>query len=256
MFRNLRTVPKAVLLVVPLVVMLGMGQAFLSGRRSDGESFNTQTTLSFVNDTGLTMDGIQIEFRAEPSLVLKNIVGIQPFKSATPVLRSNVIHFSNGRVEPNQSVQIVLRGGAFGLGIRDFQWVRQGALIASKSRQVEVRVQTVSDHTISVADSDHAEEAATSVRFTIDARLGRVYVTQGVNITQGALLAVRDQPRYEQLLKEIARAKPNQRLEAELARLEVRSPTAGLVRELAYEISDELLKVEIKLLPAQPAVVR
>jgi len=177
------------------------------------------------------------------------------------VLRSNVIHFSNGRVEPNQKVQIVLRGELLGLSVRDFQWVRQGTLIAGKSRQVEVRVRTVSDHTVSVDQADHAEEALTVVRFTIDARLGRVYVTQGMNITEGALLAVRDQPRYERLLNELAQARPSQqrRLEAERAPLEVRSPTAGLVRELTYELSNELVKVELKLLPiqtTQPAVVR
>jgi len=263
MLRKLRIAVRGMLVAVPLVAMLGMGQALLSGGHRANEELNAgaQLTLTFTNDTGLIMDGMQIEFRAEPSTVLQNIISIQPFKSATPVLRSNVIHFSNGRVEPNQKVQIVLRGELLGLSVRDFQWVRQGTLIAGKSRQVEVRVRTVSDHTVSVDQADHAEEALTVVRFTIDARLGRVYVTQGMNITEGALLAVRDQPRYERLLNELAQARPSQqrRLEAERAPLEVRSPTAGLVRELTYELSNELVKVELKLLPiqtTQPAVVR
>ncbi len=263
MLRKLRIAVRGMLVAVPLVAMLGMGQAFLSGGRGADTEFKAgaQLTLTFTNDTGLIMEGMQIEFRAEPSTVLQNIISIQPFKSATPVLRSNVIHFSNGRVEPNQKVQIVLRGEALGLSVKDFQWVRQGTLIAGKSRQVEVRVQTVSDHTVSVDQADQSEEALALVRFTIDARLGRVYVTQGANITEGALLAVRDQSRYEQLLNEIAQVRPAQRkrLEAGLAQLEIRSPTAGLVRELAYEISNELVKVELKLLPiqtTQPTVVR
>ena len=263
MLRKLRIAVRGMLVAVPLVAMLGMGQAFLSGGRGANEELNAraQLTLTFTNDTGLVMEGMQIEFRAEPSEVLQNIIGIQPFKSATPAMVGNVIYFSNGRVEPNQKVQIVLRGEALGLSVKDFQWVRQGTLIAGKSRKVEVRVQTVSDHTVSVDASDHAEEALTLVRFTIDARLGRVYVTQGMNITEGALLAVRDQPRYERLLNEIAQASPNQqrRLEAERTQLEVRSPATGLVRELAYEISDGSVKVELKLLPiltTQPTMLR
>jgi multidrug resistance efflux pump len=70
-------------------------------------------------------------------------------------------------------------------------------------------------------------------------------------VAEGALLAIKDQVRFEQLMNEIARAKnlkEREKLQAELKKLEVRAPISGLVRELAFDVGEETTKVEAKLM--------
>jgi hypothetical protein len=207
-----------------------------------------QLTLTFTNDTGVEADGLQIEFKRVPA----GIQSVEPFKSTMAVLKSNVLVLTNGRVGPGEKVRLTVLADPVGLAVTDFQWIRQGVLIAGKSRQIEIEERVVNRETVLVDRTEKAPEPLlVSVRFELINGSSRLFVTQGMMVAEGALLAIKDQLRFEQLMSEIARAKnlkEREKLQAELKKLEVRAPISGLVRELAFDVGEETTKVEAKLM--------
>lgn len=242
-------------LALPVMALMAAGPIFVT-QSHHGDSVSAgiseqpgkQLTLTFTNDTGVEADGLQIEFKKIPT----GFVKIEPFKSTMSVLKSNVLVLTNGRVGPGEKVRLTVTADPIGLGVTDFQWIRQGVLIAGKSRQVEIEERVISRGTVSVDRTEkEPEPLLVSVRFEIVNGASRLFVTQGMMVAEGALLAIKDQIRFEQLMNEMARAKTlkdREKLQAELKKLEVRAPISGLVRELAFDIGEEITKVEAKLM--------
>lgn len=246
-------------LVLPAMMLIAAGPILISQPHTSSndltaagisEQAGKQLTLTFTNDTGVEADGLQIEFKK--ALTSMQFVKVEPFKSATPVLKSNVMIFTNGRVGAGEKARLTVMADQFGLTVTDFQWIRQGVLIAGKNRQIEIEERVVSREMVSVDHvTEEPEPLLVSVRFEMANGASRLFVTQGMMVTEGALLAIKDQIRLEQLMNDIARAKSlkeREKLQAELKKLEVRSPVSGLVRELAFDVSEETTKVEARLM--------
>ncbi len=242
-------------LVLPAMALMAAGPILVTQSHSDsvvsagiGEQPGKQLTLTFTNDTGVEADGLQIEFKKIPT----QFVRVEPFKSTMSVLKSNVLVLTNGRVGPGEKVRLTVTADPIGLAVTDFQWIRQGVLIAGKSRQIEIEERVITRETVSVARTEkEPEPLLVLVRFEIVNGASRLFVTQGMMVAEGALLAIKDQVRFEQLMGEIARAKAlkdREKLQAELKRLEVRAPISGLVRELAFDVGEEITRVEAKLM--------
>ncbi|MCX8103922.1 MAG: hypothetical protein N3E42_05780, partial [Candidatus Bipolaricaulota bacterium] len=215
---------------------------------SISEQVGTQLMLTFTNDTGVEADGLQIEFKKIPT----HLIRVEPFKNTMAVLKSNVLALTNGRVGPGEKARLTVTADPFGLVVTDFQWIRQGVLIAGKSRQVEIEERVVNREIVSVDRTEkEPEPLLVSVRFDLVNGASRLFITHGMMIAEGALLAIKDQMRFEQLMSEIARARnlrEREKLQAELKKLEVRAPISGLVRELAFDVGEETTKVEAKLM--------
>ncbi len=242
-------------LVLPAMALMAAGPILVNQSHSDtvvsagiGEQPGKQLTLTFTNDTGVEADGLQIEFKRIPTQFVK----VEPFKSTMSVLKSNVLVLTNGRVGPGEKVRLTVTADPFGLAVMDFQWIRQGVLIAGKSRQIEIEERVISRETVSVDRTEkEPEPLLVSVRFDLVNGASRLFITQGMMVAEGALLAIKDQTRFEQLMSEIARAKnlkDREKLQVELKKLEVRAPISGLVRELTFDVGEETTKVEAKLI--------
>ncbi len=252
-----KKIVRVMALALPVMALMAAGPILVNQSHSTStdtvsagvsSSPGKQLTLTFTNDTGVEADGLQIEFKKIPT----GFVKVEPFKSTLSVLRSNVIVFTNGRVGPGERARLTVAADPFGLAVADFQWVRQGVLIAGKSRQIEIEERVISRETVSVDRSEEEPEPLlVSVRFELTNGASRLFVTQGMMVAEGALLAIKDQIRLEQLMNEIARAKnvkDREKLQTELKKLEVRAPISGLVRELAFDVGEETTKVEVKLM--------
>jgi hypothetical protein len=246
-------------LVLPATMLIAAGPILISQPHTSnndlvaagmGEQAGRQLTLTFTNDTGVEADGLQIEFKK--ALTNMQFTKVEPFKSATPVLKSNVMIFTSGRVGAGEKARLTVTADPFRLAVTDFQWIRQGVLIAGKSRQIEIEERVISREmqTVDRATAE-PEPLLVSVRFEMANGASRLFVTQGMMVAEGALLAIKDQMRLEQLMNDIARAKnlkEREKLQAELKKLEVRSPISGLVRELAFDVGEETTKVEARLM--------
>lgn len=252
-----KKVVRMMALVLPAVALLAAGPILVNQSRSSdsssassGEQPGKHLTLTFTNDTGVEADGLQIEFKKAPAGI--QFVSVEPFKSTMAVLKSNVVVLTNGRVGPGEKVRLSVVGDPFGMAVADFQWIRQGVLIAGKTRQIEVEERVITRETVLVDRTEkEPEPLVVSVRFELVNGASRLFVTQGMMIAEGALLAIKDQVRLELLMNEIARAKnlkEREKLQAELKKLEVRAPISGLVRELSFDVGEETTKVEAKLL--------
>ncbi|MCS7198222.1 MAG: hypothetical protein NZ930_06050 [Candidatus Bipolaricaulota bacterium] len=242
-------------LALPAMALMAAGPILVTQSHSNdaipagiGEHPSKQLTLTFTNDTGVEADGLQIEFKKVPTQLVK----VEPFKSTMSVLKSNVLVLTNGRVGPGEKVRLTVTADPFELAVTDFQWIRQGVLIAGKSRQIELEERIITRETVSVDRTEREPEPLlVSVRFELVNGASRLFITQGMMVAEGALLAIKDQMRFEQLMGELARAKTlkeRERLQAELKKLEVRAPIGGLVRELAFDVGEETTKVEAKLM--------
>ncbi len=252
-----RKVLTSLAVVIPLTALLAAGPIITSRSSSDelvASGMHSQPgrelTFSFTNDTGVEADGLQVEFKKAPSGI--QFTKIEPFKSATPILKSNVLLFSNGRVRASEKARLTVVADAFGLTVKDYQWIRQGVLIAGSSRQVEIEERVVSREMVAVgAVSEEPEPTLVTVRFEMANGASRLFTTQGMMVAEGALLAIKDQGKFEHLLNEAARAKnvkERERLQLELKRLEVRSPISGLVHTLSFDVGEETTRVEAQLL--------
>ncbi len=246
-------------LVLPAMVLIAAGPILISqphtssndlGAAGLGAQAGKQLTLTFTNDTGVEADGLQVEFKK--ALLSRQFVKVEPFKSATPVLKSNVMIFTNGRVGAGEKARLTVTADQLGFTVTDFQWIRQGVLISGKSRQIEIEERVITRETVSVDRAEkEPEPLLVSVRFEMANGASRLFVTQGMMVAEGALLAIKDQIRLEQLMNDIARAKnlkEREKLQAELKKLEVRSPISGLVRELAFDVGEETTTVEARLM--------
>ncbi len=252
-----KKVVRMMALVLPAMALLAAGPILVnqshssdSVSASSGEQPGRHLTLTFTNDTGVEADGLQIEFKKAPAGI--QFVKVEPFKSTMAVLKSNVVVLTNGRVGPGEKARLSVVGDPFGMAVADFQWIRQGVLIAGKTRQIEVEERVITRETVLVDRTEkEPEPLVVSVRFELVNGASRLFVTQGMMIAEGALLAIKDQVRLELLMNEIARAKnlkEREKLQAELKKLEVRAPISGLVRELSFDVGEETTKVEAKLL--------
>jgi multidrug efflux pump subunit AcrA (membrane-fusion protein) len=244
-------------LALPVMALMAAGPILVTQSHSSdsvsagiSERPGKQLTLTFTNDTGVEVDGLQIEFKRVPAGIQS--VKVEPFKSTMAILKSNVLVLTNGRVGPGEKVRLTVLADPMGLAVTDFQWIRQGVLIAGKSRQIEIEERVINRETVSIDRTEKAPEPLlVSVRFELTNGLSRLFVTQGMMVAEGALLAIKDQVRFEQLMNEIARAKnlkEREKLQAELKKLEVRAPISGLVRELVFDVGEETTKVEAKLM--------
>lgn len=242
-------------LALPAMALMAAGPILVTHSHSNdaisagiGEHPSKQLTLTFTNDTGVEADGLQIEFKKIPTQLVK----VEPFKSTLSVLKSNVLVLTNGRVGPGEKARLTVTADPFGLAVTDFQWIRQGVLIAGKSRQIELEERIITRETVSVDRTEREPEPLlVSVRFELVNGASRLFMTQGMMVAEGSLLAIKDQMRFEQLMGELARAKTlkeRERLQAELKKLEVRAPISGLVRELTFDVGEETTKVEAKLM--------
>lgn len=252
-----KKVVRVLALALPAMALMAAGPLVVNQSHSLGtaavsagisEQPGKQLTLTFTNDTGVEADGLQIEFKKAPT----GFVKIEPFKSTLSVLKSNVLVLTNGRVGPGEKARLTLTADPLGLAVTDFQWIRQGTLIAGKSRQIEIEERVLSRETVLVDRAEQEPEPLlVSVRFELVNGASRLFITQGMMVAEGALLAIKDQVRLEQLMNEIARAKTlkdREKIQSELKRLEVRAPISGLVRELAFDVGEETTKVEAKLM--------
>ncbi len=250
-----KKIMRVLALALPAMALMAAGPIFVTQSHSTdtasagiSEQPGKQLTLTFTNDTGVEADGLQIEFKRIPT----HLVKIEPFKSTLSVLKSNVLVLTNGRVGPGEKVRLTVTADPFGLAVTDFQWIRQGVLIAGKSRQIEIEERVINRETVSVDRIEkEPEPLLVSVRFELTNGASRLFVTQGMMVAEGALLAIKDQVRFEQLMNEIARAKTlkdREKLQADLKKLEVRAPISGLVRELAFDVGEEITKVEARLI--------
>ncbi len=250
-----KKIMRVVALALPAMALMAAGPILVTQSHSAdtasagiSEQPGKQLILTFTNDTGVEADGLQIEFKKAPV----GFVKIEPFKNTLSVLKSNVLVLTNGRVGPGEKVRLTVTADQFGLVVTDFQWIRQGALISGKSRQIEIEERVITRETVSVDRVEkEPEPLLVSVRFELANGASRLFITQGMMVAEGALLAIKDQMRFEQLMNEIARAKTlkdREKLQAELKRLEVRAPISGLVRELAFDVGEESTRVEAKLM--------
>lgn len=252
-----KKIVRVMALALPVMALMAAGPILVNQSHSTStdavsarisEQPGKQLTLTFTNDTGVEADGLQIEFKKIPT----QLVSVAPFKSSMSVLKSNVLVLTNGRVGPGEKVRLTVTADPLGLAVTDFQWIRQGVLIAGKSRQVEIEERVITRETVSVDRTEkEPEPLLVSVRFELVNGSSRLFVTQGMMVAEGALLAIKDQMRFEHLMSEIARAKTlkdREKLHAELKKLEVRAPISGLVRELAFDVGEETTKVEAKLM--------
>jgi hypothetical protein len=244
-------------LVLPAMALMAAGPILVNQSHSTDsvsagvrEQAGKHLALTFTNDTGVEADGLQIEFKKVPMGIQS--VKVEPFKSTMAILKSNVLVLTNGRVGPGEKVRLTVLADPMGLAVTDFQWIRQGVLIAGKSRQIEIEERVINRETVLIDPTEkEPEPLLVSVRFELTNGLSRLFVTQGMMVAEGALLAIKDQVRFEQLMNEIARAKnlkEREKLQAELKKLEVRAPISGLVRELAFDVGEETTKVEAKLM--------
>ncbi|MFN4218547.1 MAG: hypothetical protein ACK4HB_04635 [Candidatus Bipolaricaulia bacterium] len=250
-----KKIVRVLALALPVMALMAAGPILVNQSHSAdtvsagiSEQPGKHLMLTFTNDTGVEADGLQIEFKKIPT----GFVKVEPFKSTLSVLKSNVLVLTNGRVGPGEKARLTVTADPFEFAVTDFQWIRQGVLIAGKSRQIEVEERVVNRETVSVDRAEkEPEPLLVSVRFELVNGASRLFVTQGMMVAEGALLAIKDQMRFEQLMNEIARAKnlkDREKLQAELKRLEVRAPISGLVRELAFDVGAETTKVEAKLM--------
>ncbi len=250
-----KKIVRVMALALPVMALMAAGPILVNQSHSDsavsagiGEQPGKQLTLTFTNDTGVEADGLQIEFKKIPT----HFVKVEPFKSTMSVLKSNLLVLTNGRVGPGEKVRLTVTADSMGIAVTDFQWVRQGVLIAGKSRQVELEERVITRETVSVDRTEkEPEPLLVSVRFELVNGSSRLFVTQGMMVAEGALLAIKDQVRFEQLMSEIARAKTlkdREKLQAELKKLEVRAPISGVVRALAFDVGEETTTVEAKLM--------
>nr|BAL54840.1 hypothetical protein HGMM_F21A08C23 [uncultured Acetothermia bacterium]BAL58580.1 hypothetical protein HGMM_OP2C130 [Candidatus Acetothermum autotrophicum] len=252
-----KKIVRVMALALPVMALMAAGPILVNQSHSTEsvsagirEQAGKQVTLTFTNDTGVEADGLQIEFKEAPQGV--QLVKVEPFKSTMAVLKSTVLVLTNGRVGPGERARLTVTASPFGVAITDFQWIRQGVLIAGKSRQIEIEERVISRETVSVDRREkEPEPLLVSVRFALVNGASRLFVTQGMMVAEGALLAIKDQIRFEHLMNEIARAKnlkDREKLQAELKKLEVRAPISGLVRELAFDVGEETTNVEAKLM--------
>jgi len=250
-----RRAVKGLAIALPVIFLLAAVPAIFPGARppqgDHGLKTGTQVSLRFTNDIGVEVCGLQVKFNLTPAEVLGQIEAVTPFKSLIPIIEGNVVYFSGGCLRPEE--QAVLRlASASAVSVIDYFWVREGVLIPGSS-PIEELVETVTLNKLPLL-KDQPEEPAVTVRFTLHSPpYGKLLVAQGDTVYENGLLAVKDQPRRDELLSQLASVRKEslrQRLEEEIAALEVRAPVSGLVQEMRVEMGDNVTTVTLKILQA------
>jgi hypothetical protein len=249
---------KVTAIVLPAVALLAVGPFLRTGAGNPDATSHTlgrQVSFTIDNDTGVEADALQIEFMGEVGNAQKNILSTSHFKNIVPVMKSNVLQLNQGRVLSGEKVTLTLLSNSYDLNVKDYQWVRQGVLIGGKSRLVEVVEQVTTKETVSV-DSVQQEHDLSLVPLTFELSNNAytLFAQKNGNIFTNGVIAIKDQIKFDQLMTDIARldakkAKERQKLEAELAKLQVKSPMTGTVKELSFEIKEETLKVTMQIQP-------
>jgi hypothetical protein len=153
-------------LALPVMALMAVGPILVTQSHSSDSVYagiserpGKQLTLTFTNDTGVEVDGLQIEFKRVPAGIQS--VKVEPFKSTMAILKSNVLVLTNGRVGPGEKVRLTVLADPMELAVTDFQWIRQGVLIAGKSRQIEIEERVINRETVLI--DRHRERARTTV---------------------------------------------------------------------------------------------
>ncbi len=248
-----RRVLKGLAIALPVIFLLAAAPAFFPGGRTtqggSGLEAGTQVSLMFINDTGVEVCGLQVKFDLSPAEVLGQIESVTPFKSTIPMIEGNVLYFSDSCLAPERQVELKL-AGASGIAVVDYIWVRDGVLIPGTS-PIEQLVQTVALNKLPLM-KEKPEEPSVLVRFGLhNPPYGKLLVAQGDTVYENGLIAIKDQPRRDELLSQLAdvrRDRKRLRLEEEIAELEVRAPVNGLIKELEVEMADSLTRVTLKIL--------
>lgn len=254
-----RALLKGLVIALPVIFLLAAAPAIFPGSRLPqdrgelGLQTGTQVTLRFNNDIGVEVCGLQVKFNLPPAEVLGQIKTVSPFKSAIPIIEGNVIYFSEGCVSPGARVELRLASPAT-LMVIDYFWVREGVLIPGSS-PIEQLVETVALNKLPLV-KEQPEESLVIVRFDLHTPpYGKLLIAQGDTIYENGLIAIKDQPRRDELLAQLAgvgvrKEALRQRLEAEITSLEVRAPVSGLVKEMQVEMGDTVTSVTLKVLQA------
>lgn len=248
-----RAILKGLAIALPVIFLLAAAPAIFPGARlpqgDHGLRTGTQVSLRFTNDIGVEVCGLQVKFNLAPAEVLGQIEAVTPFKSLIPIIEGNVVYFSGGCLAPEQQVVLKL-ASASGISVVDYFWVRDGVLIPGTS-PIEELVETVTLSRLPLL-KDQPEEPSVTVRFALHSPpYGKLLVAQGDAIYENGLLAIKDQPRRDELLAQLASVRKEslrQRLEGEIAALEVRAPVSGLVQEMQVEMGDNVTSVTLKIL--------
>ena len=243
---------KTVAVVLPVVFALAALTAFFPGGRSasntDTITPGTRVTLGFTNNVGVEVCGLQVEFNLPPEQVLDQIKGITAFRTVITMIAGNVVYFTDGCVSPGGKVELQLAPTA-SLAVIDYYWVKDRTLIPGAA-PLERRIETVTIDKLALL-KDRPEPPAVTVRFTLsNPPYGKLLVAQGDAIYENGLLAIKDQPRRDELLAQLAGVKREnlrRKLEAEIAALEVRAPVSGVVKELKVEMGEGGTTVTLKI---------
>ncbi|MCR4404480.1 MAG: hypothetical protein NUW06_04270 [Candidatus Acetothermia bacterium] len=250
-----RALLKGLAVAFPVIFLLAAAPALFPGARLPqgeiGLQTGTQVSLRFSNDLGIEVCGLQVKFNLPPAEVLGQIKAVTPFKSSIPTIEGNVIYFSGGCVAPGAQVELKLAAPA-AITVIDYFWVREGALIPGTS-PIEQLVETVTLNKLPLVKTQ-PKEALVVVRFTLHTPpYGKLLIAQGDTVYENGLIAVKDQPRRDELLAQLASVKKDnlrKQLEAEITALEVRAPVNGLVKEMQVEMGDSTTNVTLKILQA------
>jgi multidrug resistance efflux pump len=99
---------------------------------------------------------------------------------------------------------------------------------------------------------EQPEEPLVVVRFALHSPpYGKLLVAQGDSVYENGLIAIKDQPRRDELLSQLASVRKEslrRKLEGEITALEVRAPVSGLVKEMQVEMGDSSTSVTLKIL--------
>lgn len=248
-----RMILKGLAIALPVIFLLAAAPAIFPGARlpqgEHGLQTGTQVSLRFTNNIGVEVCGLQVKFNLAPAEVLGQIEALSPFKSLIPIIEGNVIYFSGGCLAPEGQAVLKL-ASASGISVVDYFWVREGVLIPGSS-PIEQLVETVTLNKLPLV-KDQSEEPLVTVRFTLHSPpYGKLLVAQGDTLYENGLIAIKDQPRRDELLSQLASVRKEslrRKLEGEIVALEVRAPVGGLVKEMQVEIGDSVTTVILKIL--------
>ncbi len=252
-----RRILKALAIAIPVIFLLAAAPAlFPGGRQPQGEigpQTGTQVSLRFKNDIGVEVCGLQVKFNLPPAEVLGQLKTVTPFKSLIPIIEGNIVYFSGACVAPGAMVEMKL-ATLSGIAVLDYYWVREGVLVPGTS-PIEQLVETVTLNKLPLV-KEQPEEPLIAVRFTLHSPpYGKLLIAQGDTIYENGLIAIKDQPRRDELLAQLASVKKEslrKQLEAEIAALEVRAPVGGSIKEMQVEMGDTVTNVTLKILQTTP----
>ncbi len=249
---------KITAIVLPAVALLAVGPFLRTGAGNPDATLPTQgrqVSISITNDTTVEVDAIQLKFLNETGNVQQNILSMTGCKKIVPVMHSNILLLSECHVLPGEKVTLTLLTNDYNLKVLDYKWVRQGALIDGKNRSIEVTEQVTTREIVSVdLPKKEPDLSLVPLTFELNSSAYTLFVQKHNSIFLNGVIAIKDQTKFDQLMTDLARldakkVKERQKLEAEIAKLQVKSPMTGTVKELSFEIKEDMLKVTMQIQP-------